>query len=175
LAFDACRTAPFQQRGSDVSVVLDLMIHDLDLLLAHTSSRVVALEVLAKSKKSPFSDEVEASIAFEDGLKAKLFASRISVHKQRTLRLQMAEHTIALDLLEKTASIYSQVGSEIQALEVEPNNALQSQWLDFASAYQAGSAPRVGAEAGLRALELALKIEASAQAQIVLNSKHIIQ
>jgi predicted dehydrogenase len=92
LAFESCRTAPFQQRGSEVSVVLDLMIHDLDLLLAHTSSQVVAIEVVAKSQKSSFSDEVEASIAFEDGLKAKLFASRISDQRQRTLRLQMPEH-----------------------------------------------------------------------------------
>lgn len=175
LAFDSCRTASFQQRGSEVSVVLDLMIHDLDLLLAHTSSQVVAIEVVAKSQKSSFSDEVEASIAFEDGLKAKLFASRISDQRQRTLRLQMPEHNLALDLLEKTAYVQLNSGSEIEALEVEPSNALQTQWLDFASAYQAGHAPRVGAEAGLRALELALEIDARAQAQIAQNSKHFIQ
>jgi predicted dehydrogenase len=175
LAFESCRTAPFQQRGSEVSVVLDLMIHDLDLLLAHTSSQVVAIEVVAKSQKSSFSDEVEASIAFEDGLKAKLFASRISDQRQRTLRLQMPEHNLALDLLEKTAYVQLNSGSEIEALEVEPSNALQTQWLDFASAYQAGHAPRVGAEAGLRALELALEIDARAQAQITQNSKHFIQ
>ena len=175
LAFESCRTAPFQQRGSEVSVVLDLMIHDLDLLLAHTSSQVVAIEVVAKSKESPFSDEVEVSIAFEEGLNAKLFASRISAQRQRTLRLQMPEHTLALDLLEKTASVQLNSGSEIEALEVVPSNALQTQWLDFASAYQAGHAPRVGAEAGLRALELALEIDARAQAQIAQNSKHFIQ
>jgi predicted dehydrogenase len=175
LAYDSCRTASFQQRGSEVSVVLDLMIHDLDLLLAHTLSQVVAIEVVAKSQKSSFSDEVEASIAFEDGLKAKLFASRISDQRQRTLRLQMPEHNLALDLLEKTAYVQLNSGSEIEALEVEPSNALQTQWLDFASAYQAGHAPRVGAEAGLRALELALEIDARAQAQIAQNSKHFIQ
>ena len=175
LAFDSCRTASFQQRGSEVSVVLDLMIHDLDLLLAHVSSKVVAIDVLAKSEQSPFSDEVEANITFEDGLKAKLFASRISDQRQRTLRLQMPEHNLALDLLEKTAYVQLNSGSEIEALEVEPSNALQTQWLDFASAYQAGHAPRVGAEAGLRALELALEIDARAQAQIAQNSKHFIQ
>ena len=175
LAFESCRTAPFQQRGSEVSVVLDLMIHDLDLLLAHTTSKVVAIELVAKSKESPFSDEVEVSIAFEDGLNAKLFASRISAQRQRTLRLQMPEHTLALDLLEKTASVQLNSGSETEALEVVPSNALQTQWLDFASAYQVGHAPRVGAEAGLRALELALEIDARAQAQIAQNSKHFIQ
>jgi predicted dehydrogenase len=175
LAFDSCRTASFQQRGSEVSVVLDLMIHDLDLLLAHVSSKVVAIDVLAKSEQSPFSDEVEANITFEDGLKAKLFASRISDQRQRTLRLQMPEHNLALDLLEKTAYVQLNSGSEIEALEVEPSNALQTQWLDFASAYQAGHAPRVGAEAGLRALELALEIDARAQVQIAQNSKHFIQ
>lgn len=173
LNFSSSRTAPFQERGSDVSVVLDLMIHDIDLLLAHTSCKVVAIEVVAISKQSAFSDEVQASIAFEDGLKAKLFASRISDQKQRALRLQMPEHSIALDLLEKTAAV--QFSSETDALKVEPSNALQTQWLDFASAYHAGHAPRVGVEAGLRALALALQIDARAQAQIAQNSKHFIQ
>lgn len=175
LDFTASRTAPFQERGSDVSVVLDLMIHDIDLLLAHTSSKVVAIEVVAKSKQSAFSDEVQASIAFEDGLKAKLFASRISDQKQRALRLQMPGQTIALDLLEKTAAVQPSSDSGTDALEVEPSNALQTQWLDFASAYHAGHAPRVGAEAGLRALALALEIEALAIAQINQNSSSLIQ
>ena len=175
LDFTASRTAPFQERGSDVSVVLDLMIHDIDLLLAHTSSKVVAIEVVAKCKQSAFSDEVQASIAFEDGLKAKLFASRISDQKQRALRLQMPGQTIALDLLEKTAAVQPSSGSGTDVLEVVPSNALQTQWLDFASAYHAGHAPKVGVEAGLRALELALEIDARAQAQIVQNSKHFIQ
>ena len=175
LAFESCRTAPFQQRGAEVSVVLDLLIHDLDLLLAHVSSKVVAIDVLAKSEQSPFSDEVEANITFEDGLKAKLFASRISAQKQRTLHLQLPEHLLALDLLEKTASLQRTTGSEIEALEVLPSNALQTQWLDFASAYHAGHAPRVGAEAGLRALELAFEIDSRAQAQIAQNTKHLIQ
>lgn len=175
LNFSSSRTAPFQERGSDVSVVLDLMIHDIDLLLALTSCKVVAIEVVAISKQSAFSDEVQASIAFEDGLKAKLFASRISDQKQRNIRLQMPEHSIALDLLERTAAVQPSSGSGTDALEVEPSNALQTQWLDFASAYHAGHAPMVGVEAGLRALALALQIDALAQAQIVQNSKHFIQ
>ena len=134
-----------------------------------------AIEVVAKSKQSAFSDEVQASIAFEDGLKAKLFASRISDQKQRALRLQMPGQTIALDLLEKTAAVQPSSGSGTDALEVEPSNALQTQWLDFASAYHAGHAPRVGAEAGLRALALALEIEALAIAQINQNSSSLIQ
>jgi predicted dehydrogenase len=102
---------------------MDLLIHDLDLLLAHVSSKVVAIDVLAKSEQSSFSDEVEANITFEDGLKAKLFASRISAQKQRTLRLQLPEHLLALDLLEKTASLQRSAGSEIEALEVLPSIA----------------------------------------------------
>lgn len=175
LAFESCRTAPFQQRGTDVSVVLDLLIHDLDLLLAQVSSKVVAIDAVAKSEQSSFADEVEVHVTFEDGLKAKLFASRISNQKQRTLRLKTAEHFLALDLLEKTASIQRSVGSKLEALEVLPSNALQMQWLDFARAYHAGHAPRVGAEAGLRALELAFEIDSRAQAQITQKTQHFIQ
>jgi predicted dehydrogenase len=175
LAFESCRTAPFQQRGTDVSVVLDLLIHDLDLLLAHVSSKVVGIDVVAKSEQSPFSDEVEVHVTFEDGLKAKLFASRISDQKQRTLRLQMPEHFLALDLLEQTASVQPISSSGTESLEVVPSNALQTQWLDFASAYHAGHGPRVGVEAGLRALELAFEIDARAQAQIAQNTKYLKQ
>jgi predicted dehydrogenase len=175
LAFESCRTAPFQQRGTDVSVVLDLLIHDLDLLLAHVSSKVVAIDVVAKSEQSSFSDEVEVLVTFEDGLKAKLFASRISDQKQRTLGLQMPEHFLALDLLEQTASVQPISSSGTESLEVVPSNALQTQWLDFASAYHAGHAPRVGVEAGLRALELAFEIDARAQAQIAQNTKYLKQ
>jgi len=175
LAFESARTAPFQQRGADVSVVLDLLIHDLDLLLAHVSSKVVAIDVVARSEQSLFSDEVQASLTFESGVKAKLFASRISGQKQRTLRLQTTEQNIALDLVEQTASVQPISSSEKEPLEVVPSNALQTQWLDFASAYHAGHAPRVGVEAGLRALELAFEIDARAQAQIGQNTKYLKQ
>jgi predicted dehydrogenase len=135
----------------------------------------VAIEVFARSEQSLFSDEVQVSLTFESGVKAKLFASRISGQKQRTLRLQTTEHYISLDLLEQTASVQPISSSGTEPLEVVPSNALQTQWLDFSSAYHADHAPRVGVEAGLRGLELAFEIDARAQAQIGQNTKYLKQ
>jgi len=171
LTFEAIRTAPFQPRGTEVSVVLDLMIHDLDLLLIHTTSPVATIAVEARCEQSLYPDEVQAKLKFTDGLEATIFSSRIAVKKQRSIRIHTPQHLLALDLLEKLVSVQHISNLETQAIHVEQSNSLQVQWLEFAAAYHAGCAPQVGAEAGLRALELAYEIEARAIAQIAQNSK----
>lgn len=175
LRFDAVRTAPFQQRGTEVSVVLDLMIHDLDLLLTQTESPILSMAVEAKREQSACADEVLAKLKFEDGLEATIFASRIAGQKQRSVRIETPQHLLELDLLEKSASVQNLNSLERQAIEVQQSNSLQMQWLEFANAYQVGRTPKVGAAAGLRALELAFEIDAHAQAQIAQNSKYFIQ
>lgn len=162
--FDAIRTAPFQQRGTEVSVVLDLMIHDLDLLLTQTTSPVLSIAVEARRAQSAYADEVLAELQFADGLLASIFASRIAGQKQRSVRIETPQHLLELDLLEKSASVQINNSLKRQAVDVQQSNSLQMQWLEFASAYHAGRTPKVGAEAGLRALELAFEIEARAQA-----------
>jgi predicted dehydrogenase len=171
LTFEAIRTAPFQPRGTEVSVVLDLMIHDLDLLLTQTTSPVATIAVEARCEQSLYPDEVQAKLKFTDGLEATIFSSRIAVQKQRSIRIHSPQHLLALDLLEKLVSVQHISNLETQAIHVEQSNSLQVQWLEFAAAYHAGCAPQVGVEAGLRALELAFEIEARAIAQIAQNSK----
>lgn len=175
VTFGALRTAPFQQRGSDVSVVLDLMIHDIDLLLIQTTSPVLCITVEARCEQSAYPDEVLAKLKFTDGLEATIFSSRISAHKQRSVQITTPQHALELDLLEKSVSVQFSNSAKRQAIDVQQSNSLQTQWLEFASAYHAGRIPQVGAEAGLRALELAFEIDARAHAQIAQNSKRPTQ
>ncbi|MEY4287255.1 MAG: hypothetical protein RL511_1341 [Bacteroidota bacterium] len=173
--FRAQRTGPFQQRGAEVSVVLDLMIHDIDLLLSLHSAQIDRLEVKAKREKSNCADEVDATLYFSDGLIATLFASRISANKKRGLDLQTKEYQYELDLLDKKVTIASLKNSETEALYVPMSNALRMQWLEFANCHENKSLPRVGAEAGLQALSLAFQIDQLAHAQIGENSSSQIQ
>ena len=170
LTFAAVRTAPFQPRGTEVSVVLDLMIHDLDLLLTQTTSPVTSIAVEARCEQSIYPDEVRATLKFADGLDATIFSSRIAVQKQRSIRIHTPQHLLSLDLLGKSVSVQHHSNLQTQAIHVEQSNSLQSQWLEFAAAYHAGLAPRVGAAQGLRSLELAFEIEALARVQIAQNS-----
>lgn len=173
--FTAIRTAPFQQRGAEVSVVLDLMIHDLDLLLTQVTGPLRSIEVEARCVHSAFPDAVQAILTFADGIEATIFASRCAEQKQRSVRVQTPQHFLELDLLDKKVSIQDRTTSALQLIEVTPSNSLQMQWLAFANAYHAGQTPEVGAAAGLRALELAFEIEARASAQIAQNSNTLIQ
>ena len=96
--FEAWRTAPFQQRGADVSVVLDLMIHDIDLLLTVFKDTPTQIEVAAKQDQSELPDEVLAKLTFADGRLATLFASRITEQRKRTIDIKMVDTQYSLDL-----------------------------------------------------------------------------
>lgn len=168
------RSAPFQQRGAEVSVVLDLMIHDLDLLLNWNPVAVVKLEVEAKQEQTEHPDEVRAKLSFSNGMRAELFASRIAVQRIRTIALTCSHETYHLDLIKPESTIQSASG-ELSNIQVIPQNALQQQWLEFAQCFEQQSVPSVDIKAGISALQLALDIEALAKSYISQNSISSIQ
>lgn len=163
------RSAPFQLRGSEVSVVLDLMIHDIDLILALTQATIETVEVTAKQQRSEHPDEVWAKLSFSNGMVAELFASRIAVQRTRTIDLSLAQENYHLDLIKQEIIIQSTTG-ENNNLHVTPHNALQQQWLEFAHCYHQQLVPRVDLQAGIAALHLALQIEARAMEYISQNT-----
>ena len=168
------RSAPFQLRGSEVSVVLDLMIHDIDLVLALTHSTIETIEVLAKQQRSEHPDEVWAKLSFSNGMIAELFASRIAAQRTRTLDLSLAQENFHLDLINHEFTTQSITG-ENKTIHVTPQNAMQQQWLEFANCFEQQKVPRVDIRAGLAALQLALQIEAHAKAYISQNTIQPIQ
>ena len=168
------RSAPFQLRGSEVSVVLDLMIHDIDLVLALTPAAIETLEVRAKQEQSEHPDEVWAKLTFSNGMVAELFSSRIATQRNRTIDLSLEQEAYHLNLIDQEIKIQSNTG-ENSTTQVNPHNAMQQQWLEFAHCHAQQLVPRVDIHAGIAALQLALQIEASAKAYISQNTIQPIQ
>jgi predicted dehydrogenase len=168
------RSASFQLRGSEVSVVLDLMIHDIDLVLALNKVAIDTIEVVAKQERSEHPDEVWAKLSFSNGMVAELFASRLAAQRTRTIDLTDSQASYHLDLIKQEITIQSTTG-ENNTIQVQPHNAMQQQWLEFAQCYEQQLVPRVDIQAGIAALQLALQIEASAKDYISQNTIQSIQ
>ena len=169
--FEAWRTAPFQKRGADVSVVLDLMIHDIDLLLTVFKDTPTQIEVEAKQDQSELPDEVLAKLTFADGRLATLFASRITEQRKRTIDIKMVDTQYSLDLLGHQLRATSASGEQT-IISIEAHNALRMQWLDFSRSIVDKIEPKVDVRAGINALRLALEIESLAQHYIAIKSTH---
>ena len=178
---EAHRLAVFNPRGTDVSVVLDLMIHDLDILLSLVPSRVKDVSASGVSIVSSTPDIVNARIEFENGCVANLTASRISMKQMRKVRIFQEDAYISLDFLDKKAEIVrlhaskdpadtssenwlelnTDSGRKWMQLEmppIEPVNAIKMELEAFAESIEAGTRPKVSIKEGYEALVLAQHI-----------------
>lgn len=173
LHFSSSRCAPFQVRGADVSVVLDLLIHDLDLLLSFSRKSLTQIDVEAKQLHTAHPDEVRVKLVFEDGLEAHLFVSRIAEQRIRQVNIETQTRFFELDLLHKSLKSSNKESAVAQIHSVPEQNALQQQWQDFARAIQQNQQPRVHLMAGLNALDLALQIDALARDFIAEKNQQI--
>jgi predicted dehydrogenase len=106
LFIDSDRLAPFNPRGSDVAVVLDLMIHDIDLLLTLTGAKVTAISAVGIPVLTPSIDIANARISFESGAVATITASRVSKDRMRKLRIFQRNGYLSLDLAAGTGEMY---------------------------------------------------------------------
>ena len=106
LFIDSDRLAPFNPRGSDVAVVLDLMIHDIDLLLTLTGAKVSAISAVGIPVLTPSIDIANARITFETGAVATITASRVSKDRMRKLRIFQRNGYLSLDLAAGTGEMY---------------------------------------------------------------------
>ncbi len=103
---EAHRLAAFDPRGTDVAVVLDLMIHDIDLALSFTSSKIVDIQATAVAVASQQADIANARFTLDNGAVANLTASRISLKEMRKLRIFQKSGYYSLDLAKKQTDIY---------------------------------------------------------------------
>lgn len=181
------RLAEFNPRGTDVSVVLDLMIHDIDVLLSVVHSPVKQVEAsgVAVISKSP--DITNARIEFENGCVANLTASRISMKNMRKSRFFQRDAYISVDFLEKKVEVihmkdapenpgeYDMIlqnaeGDRKQIYfehpEVLPTNAILNELETFADAIEHNTIPVVTFQQGTEALRLAKQISALAHLSI---------
>ena len=161
------RLAPFRQRGTDVSVVLDLMIHDIDLIQSVVRSPLVAVEAIGSSVFSDDLDIANARLRFASGCIANVTASRVSLKTERKLRLFQDDAYLSLDLQQKILTVIRKgaapAAGELPQVAIdersyEQSDALALQIAAFADSIRTGRSPLVGGEQGLAALETALRI-----------------
>lgn len=161
------RLAPFKPRGTDVSVVLDLMIHDIDLIQNIVGSPVASIDAVGAPVFTDEMDIASARIRFENGCVADATASRISMKSERKLRVFQADAYLSIDLQQKVLThVRKGAGPaagdmpkvEIDESSFDPGDALKDEIVSFLGCIETGSRPVVSGEDGLRALETAVRI-----------------
>lgn len=160
------RLTPFRGRGTDVDVVLDLLVHDLDLLallVGEVPSEIDAVGVPVLSERD---DMVSVRLRFPGGCTANLTASRVSLKQERKLRLFGRDVYVAVDLGEGSVVVARKSGADapqITAERIEPGQGdpLGSEIAAFATAIRSRTPPPVTAADGRRALELALRVSSA--------------
>lgn len=173
------RLAEFNPRGTDVPVVLDLMIHDIDIILSVVNSTVQSINASGVSVISETPDIANARIEFENGCVANLTASRISLKNMRKSRFFQKDAYISVDFLEKKVEVvkmkdapqypgdFDMVLQNAEGLkkqiyfenpEIKPNNAILDELETFADAITTNTTPIVTLRDGTNALRVAHQI-----------------
>jgi predicted dehydrogenase len=168
--WEAVRAAPFRPRSLDVSVVLDLMIHDIDLVLTLAGEAPESITAVGARVVSEHADFAVARLGFSGGRAATITASRVSLAMERRLRVLGAEGELSVDFLARSLAVLRRGGAE--AVATMPgfgidrggwtdHDSLEAEQAGFAAACLDGVAPEVGAAEGRAALAVALTVEAA--------------
>jgi predicted dehydrogenase len=170
LYIEAVRIAPFKQRGTDVSVILDLMIHDLDLILALNDSEVVSVDAVGAPVASAHDDIANARIRFANGAVATITASRISLKTERKMRIFSQSGYLTVDFSARKLTLVGRgIGMKLPGYEEfgveqaswQDHDALAAEHEAFFASCLDGAPVLVDAEAGKRALAAALMVSES--------------
>ena len=161
------RLTPFKERGTDVNVVLDLMIHDIDLIQSLVGAPIESIDAVGSSVFSAGLDIANARIRYANGCVANTTASRVSMKMERKLRLFQDDAYISIDLQQKILTIVRKPppGAEVPTGQVlieertyDQGDALLHEIEAFLHSVRTGTPPVVSGEDGLRALETATRI-----------------
>lgn len=161
------RMGPFGVRGTDVDVVLDLMIHDIDLILSMVRSPVKRVSSVGVPVLTPNADIANARIDFADGCVANVTASRVSTRRMRKIRVFQEDAYISIDFLERSIQVLRrtfpqgrQGAPEIsgEVIEAGQGDSLRDEIRAFVDRVRDGGRPLVSGREGLEALEVAFRI-----------------
>lgn len=166
---ECVRIAPFKPRGTDVSVIMDLMIHDLDFVLSLVDSELEGVEAIGAPVASPFDDIANARLRFRNGCVASITASRISLRTERKMRLFSQEGYMTVDFGARSlmmigrgagTEVPGMPGARMERISWEPQDALAAEHDAFTASVLDGAPVLVDAAAGRRALAAALAVMA---------------
>jgi predicted dehydrogenase len=167
LYIEATRIAPFKPRGTDVSVILDLMIHDLDLVLALVASPIERVDAVGAAVASAHEDIANARIHFANGAVAAITASRISARTERRMRIFAQDAYLAVDFAARKLTVIARdrglpvpglSGFGMEEVSWDDHDSLAAEHEAFVASVLDGAPVVVDAAAGRRALAAALAV-----------------
>jgi predicted dehydrogenase len=170
LALEATRVAPFRPRSLDVSVVMDLMVHDLDLVLDLAGAELVSVAAVGRPVMSDKLDFAVAQLGFANGVRATVTASRVSVALERRLRLLGPAGEMRVDFLARSLEMLRPGGAEARAdmpgwgldkAGWTDHDSLEAEHAAFIASITEGAPVEADAAVGLRALDACLRVEAA--------------
>lgn len=154
------RLAPFNIRGTEVGVVLDLMIHDISIIMQLVQSRIQKIESIGVSVLSETEDIANARITFENGAVANLNASRVSLKKVREIRIFQPSTYLSLDFMNQTGHLIRKSGQSLEKedIPIEKGEPLKIELRSFVQCIKELSKPKVDISLGFSALDVAIQI-----------------
>lgn len=170
LYIESVRVSPFPQRNTDVSVVLDVMIHDIDIVLALVDAPVTEIDAVGTAVFSASEDIANARLKFANGCVANVTASRVSLKTERTLRIFQPDTYIKVDHGARSVRIARKKAGDappsmesvaLERMDFEQGDALMREVEAFVNTVRTGGVPAVTGADGVRSLEVAHRIAAS--------------
>ena len=167
LFIESHRIAPFNPRGADVNVILDLMIHDIDIILDIVGADVEHIDAKGVAVLSKDIDIANVRLQFANGCVANVTASRAGMKSERKMRVFQHDTYVAVDFQNKKVGIHRKGDGEMfpgvaniesQEQEFEQGDALNAEIESFLDCIMNNTTPKVNGEAGARALETAIEI-----------------
>ena len=165
LFIESHRLNSFQERGTEVDVILDIMIHDIDIILNLVNAEVKEIHAVGIPVISSMIDIANARLEFENGCVVNVTASRISDKSMRKIRVFQHDAYISIDFSAQEVSVYRKIEDEgripyiaSEKPEIEPKDSLEEEISCFLKAVKQKSEPLVSGESGRRALKIALEI-----------------
>jgi predicted dehydrogenase len=157
---EAHRLSPYPNRSTEIGVVLDLMIHDLEIILHLVDSTVENIDAVGVPVLSRGEDIANARLRFTDGCIANITSSRISPERMRKIRVFQEDAYLSLDYQGQSGEIYRRVNGQImrEPVAIEKEEPLRQQLASFADCALTGGEPKVSGSHAAAALELAIEI-----------------
>jgi predicted dehydrogenase len=157
---EAHRLSPYPKRSTDIGVVLDLMIHDLEIILHLVRSPVQTIDAVGVPVLSRGEDIANARIRFENGCVANITSSRISPEQMRKIRVFQEDTYLSLDYQNQSGELYRRTAEGLtrEEVEIEREEPLKRELASFIECAHTGRAPKVSGFQAAAALELAVEI-----------------
>lgn len=154
------RLGPFHKRVQDVGVVLDLMIHDIDIVLGLIKKDVVNIEAVGLSTVSSHEDVANVRLTFENGTIADITASRVTKDAVRKMRIFQEDSYISLDYITQEAALFKKTDSSLlkEKIKIKKEEPLRKELESFVECVRTGKKPIVSGIEGKQALQVALEI-----------------